>query len=69
MDELKNKVEEIRESQIRMEADVKYHIKRTDILQDKVTPMYISYIGLKLFLGSVIAISAIYSAIAKLGLI
>ena len=36
MEELKKDVKTIRESQIRMEADLKYHIKRTDILEDKI---------------------------------
>ena len=69
MKELHDKVEEIRESQIRMEADVKHHIKRTDILQEKVTPVYIAYVGIKWFLGTVIAASAIYSALSRLGVI
>lgn len=69
MDEVKAKVEEIRESQIRMEADVKHHIKRTDLLQEKVTPVWIAYIGLKWFLVSVVSISAIYSALHKLGIL
>ena len=69
MDEIRVKVEEIRESQIRMEGDVKHHIKRTDILQEKVTPIYISYIGLKWFLISIVSISAIYSALHKLGIL
>ena len=36
MEELKKDVKTIRESQIRMESDLKYHIKRTDILEDKI---------------------------------
>ncbi len=36
MEELKKDVKVIRESQIRMEADLKYHIKRTDILEDRL---------------------------------
>jgi hypothetical protein len=67
--EIHDKVEEIRESQIRMEADVKHHIKRTDILQEKVTPVFIAYTGIKWFLGTVIALSAVYSALHKLGIL
>lgn len=36
MEELKKDVKIIRESQIRMESDLKYHIKRTDLLEDKI---------------------------------
>ena len=36
MEEIRKNVKTIRESQIRMEADLKYHIKRTDILEDKI---------------------------------
>ena len=36
MDELKQDVKIIRESQIRMEQDLKYHIKRTDILEERI---------------------------------
>ena len=36
MDELKQDIKVIRESQIRMEQDLKYHIKRTDLLEQKV---------------------------------
>ena len=69
MDEIRSKVEEIRESQIRMESDVKHHIKRTDLLQEKVTPVWIAYIGLKWFLISIISVSAIYSALSRLGIV
>jgi len=48
MEELKKDVKTIRESQIRMEADLKYHIKRTDLLEDKlgdietdIKPLYV----------------------------
>lgn len=36
MEELKQDIKIIRESQIRMEQDLKYHIKRTDLLEEKV---------------------------------
>ena len=48
MDELKKDVRLIRESQIRIEQDIKYHIKRTDLLEDRlevieedIKPLYI----------------------------
>jgi len=37
MKELKDSIHEIRESQIRMESDMKYHIKRTDLLEIQIT--------------------------------
>lgn len=36
MDEIREKLDVIRESQIRMEQDLKYHIKRTDTLENYV---------------------------------
>ena len=36
MEEIKKDIQVIRESQIRMEADVKHHIARTDALEKKV---------------------------------
>ena len=36
LNELKKDVKVIRESQIRMEGDLKYHIRRTDLLEDAV---------------------------------
>jgi predicted DNA-binding protein YlxM (UPF0122 family) len=36
VDKLDNRLDTISESQVRMEADVKYHIKRTDELQEMV---------------------------------
>ena len=37
MKEVKEDIKIIRESQIRMEQDIKYHIKRTDLLEQRVT--------------------------------
>lgn len=39
LDKIQEDVGHIRESQIRTEIDVKYHIKRTDILEDIVIEM------------------------------
>ena len=36
MKEIEDKLDEIKESQIRMEADLRYHIKRTDLLENQV---------------------------------
>lgn len=69
MKEVKEELLKIRKSQIRMEADVKYHIKRTDLLQNKVVPMFAAYTGIKWFIGSVIGIAAVYSALSRMGVI
>lgn len=37
MNDIREKLDEIRESQIRMEADLKYHIMRTDLLEEKLS--------------------------------
>ena len=36
MKEIQQDIKVIRESQIRMEQDIKYHIKRTDLLEKRV---------------------------------
>jgi len=36
MDDFRKELKEIRESQIRMESDLKYHIRRTDLLEKDV---------------------------------
>ena len=36
MEQLQQNIQEIKESQIRMESDMKYHIKRTDLLEIKI---------------------------------
>ena len=36
MEELKKDIQEIKESQIRMEMDLSYHIKRTDLLEAQI---------------------------------
>ena len=36
MKEIEQDIKVIRESQIRMEQDIKYHIKRTDLLEQRV---------------------------------
>ena len=36
MKEIEQDIKVIRESQIRMEQDIKYHIKRTDLLEKRV---------------------------------
>ena len=51
MEELHKDIRLVRESQIRMEEDIKYHIKRTDLLEktleERLDPVYKAYIGLQ----------------------
>jgi hypothetical protein len=64
--EIKDEIKTIRESQIRMEDDVKYHIQRTDLLEDMVKPMNKAYVGMKWSVGAVIGAGFIAGAIAKI---
>lgn len=41
---MEKKIEEIAETLIKIELDLKYHIARTDELQEMVTPTYKVYI-------------------------
>ena len=36
MEKIREDIQEIKESQIRMESDLRYHIKRTDLLEHQV---------------------------------
>ena len=36
LEDLRKDVREVRESQIRMESDLQYHIRRTDLLEDAI---------------------------------
>jgi len=64
------KLVEIRESQIRMEDDLKYHIKRTDLLEERIDselkPVHKAYIGAKFSIGAIITLGAILGALAKI---
>jgi hypothetical protein len=62
-----NDVKEIRESQIRMEADLKYHIKRTDLLEQKVDQVDIDILKLKqpISFVEVLKISGMVSALVS----
>ena len=36
MKEIQESLQEIRESQVRMESDLRYHIRRTDLLEHQI---------------------------------
>ena len=58
LEKINDKLDNVTECQIRMEADLKYHIKRTDILENKIKPLGRTYDAMKLiipFLGAVYA--------------
>ena len=63
MDEIKKELRVIRESQIRTELDVKYHIKRTDLLEAKINPVYTAYSGIKWAVPALLVIGAIIAKI------
>ena len=69
MDDIREKLGEIRESQVRMEGDIKYHIKRTNLLEERLerelTPTYKAYVGAKWSVAAVIILGSIVSAILK----
>jgi hypothetical protein len=69
MDEVTKELVKIRESQLRMEADLKYHIKRTDILETQVIPVVKAFNGLKWGMGAVIVIASFLTALAKIKVI
>lgn len=56
--ELTIEQQEMRECQIRMEADLKHHIKRTNQLEEMVKPVHKIWVGLK-FIGSLLAIGSL----------
>ena len=64
---------DMKESQIRMEADLKYHIRRTDILENKVDkelkPIHRAFIGIKWSVGAILTLAALVGALSKIGVI
>lgn len=66
-----NDVKEIRESQIRMEADLKYHIKRTDLLEQKVEQVDMDVLRLKQPLAfiEVVKIAGLVAALVSSALV
>jgi hypothetical protein len=66
LEKMDGKVDSIKECQIRIENDLKYHIKRTDILEETVKPMHRVYDACKLILPFLGAVYAFKSQILKL---
>ena len=66
MQGLKKDVQEIKESQIRMEMDIKYHIKRTDTLESMTMPLYKLYIFSKYTLATLSVIGTILAIYFRL---
>ena len=67
--EIKDNLGDMKESQIRMEEDLKYHIKRTDQLEKITTPVYRAFIGVKWSIGAILTLAALVTALTKLGVI
>lgn len=79
-DEIIKDLKLIRESQIRMEGDLKYHIRRTDLLEGKVEleveaihakikPIHKAHTIFVGIIKVVLTASAVYLALSRLGLI
>jgi phosphoglycerate-specific signal transduction histidine kinase len=70
LEKIDDKVDKMSESQIRVEDDLRYHIKRTDLLENRIdtelTPLHRAYIGVKWTVGLIIGAGAVVAALAKL---
>jgi len=51
---------------IRMEEDIRHHIKRTDTLQDMVEPIYKAFIGVKWSAAAVVTALTILGGVLRL---
>lgn len=65
MKELKEDVRLIRECQIRMEEDLKYHIKRTDLLEAKVEPIEKWFTFFKYLISSLVVVIGLLATYNK----
>lgn len=66
MDEITKELRTIRESQIRMEADINYHIKRTNIIEERTEKLWKSYIGIQWTLAVIAGIALLITNIEKI---
>jgi hypothetical protein len=66
IDAMEKELKLIRESQIRMEADIHYHIKRTDIIEDRTEKLWKSYIGIQWTIAAVAVAAAILMNLEKI---
>ncbi len=70
MDEITREIREIKESQIRMEVDIKYHIRRTDLLESRLdrelTPVYRTFIASSWIIGALTTVAGLILALDKL---
>lgn len=62
---IKNDLYELKETQIRIEEDIRHHIRRTDKLEEMTSPIYKTYIGVRWSLGAIIAMGAVIASIGK----
>lgn len=70
---MEQKLDQIMESIHEIKADLKYHIKRTDgveeqilIMKKEYDPVSKAYTGIKWSVGAVITLSAVVTALSKL---
>jgi hypothetical protein len=66
MDDIKTELKTIRESQIRMEEDVRHHIKRSDKHEEKIVPLWTAYIGARWTVAAILTTGAVVAAILKI---
>lgn len=66
MDEITKELRTIRESQIRMEADINYHIKRTNIIEERTEKLWKSYIGIQWTLAAIAVVALLITNIEKI---
>ena len=70
MEKVIHELREIKESQIRMEVNIKHHIKRTDLLEIKLEkqldPIHRAFSGAKWALSSLLTLGGISYALMKI---
>lgn len=66
MEEFRKELQVIRESQIRMEADINYHIKRTDIIEDRTERLWKSYIGIQWTIAAIAVVATLLMNLEKI---
>lgn len=66
LSKIDTKLDDLNDCQIRMESDLKYHIKRTDLLEKQVKPVYTWFTAMKLIIPLLGALLLFKEQIVKL---
>ncbi len=64
--EIRDELKIVRESQVRMEEDIRHHIRRTDILESRVEPMYGAYSALKWVVALIVTVGLVLTNLEKI---